>query len=440
LRSQQAQLRVDYARLSSKFGEGYPKLAELGNQMAQVDAAINAEVKNLGERYKNDYVAAANTEKALQAKFEEQKQKAYDLNQGAAQYAILKHEVETTQDLYQTLQLKLKQAGIVAGLASANIGVIEPGQVPSEPADPRPILDIGLGLGCGLVLGMFSAIALDVLDTTIRSGDEAESITGLPTLAEIPLFGSTNRGLFRRKAVALAENDKPQIISHHQPHSEAAESYRCLRTSLLLQSQERPPQALAITSCLPSEGKTLTAVNCAVVFAQQGEKVLLVDADLRQPSVHQYFNLPQNPGLTELLQGTCASDKVIAVPDSLPNLTILAAGFACPYPAEALASPKLGELLDYWRSHYDRIIFDTPPSAMFTDAVVLGARADAVLLVARSQVTTQQALRHTRDLLQRANVTLAGVVLNGVGQHYRRSYYRQYGYGLTGRRAGPLDV
>ena len=138
LRSQQAQLRVDYARLSTKFGEGYPKLAELGSEIAQVDGAIQSELNNLSQRYKNEYLAAANTESMLHASFEKQKQKAFDLNQGAAQYAILKHEVEATQDLYETLQLKLKQAGIVAGLASANIAVVEPGQLPSKPVDPRP--------------------------------------------------------------------------------------------------------------------------------------------------------------------------------------------------------------------------------------------------------------------------------------------------------------
>src|SRR5581483_9992767 len=145
----QAELRVEYARLSAKFGDGYPKLAEVSGQMAQVDTAIKAELNNLSERYKNEYSAAVTAERMLQGKFEEQKQKAYDLNRGAAQYAILKREVETTRDLYQTLQLKLKQAGIVAGLASANIGVVEAGQVPSAPVDPQPAMDIVLGLGCG---------------------------------------------------------------------------------------------------------------------------------------------------------------------------------------------------------------------------------------------------------------------------------------------------
>ena len=186
LRSQQAELRVEYARLNTKFGAGYPKLTELANQMTQVESAINAELKNLSDRYKNEYLAAAAAEKMLRAKFEEQKQKAYDLNQGAAQYAILKHEVDATQELYQTLQLKLRQAGIVAGLASANVAVVEAGQVPSEPVAPRPLLDLLLGLGAGLGLGLLSALGLEALDTTIRSSEEAESVSGLPASGSDP--------------------------------------------------------------------------------------------------------------------------------------------------------------------------------------------------------------------------------------------------------------
>jgi capsular exopolysaccharide synthesis family protein len=439
LRSQQAQLRVDYARLSTKFGDGYPKLAELGSQMAQVDSAINTELKNLAERYRNEYLAAASTEKALQGKFEEQKQKAYDLNQGAAQYAILKHEVETTQDLYQTLQLKLKQAGIVAGLAAANIGVVEPGQIPAEPADPRPVLDIVLGLGSGLVLGVLTAVGLEGLDTTIRTAEEAEAISALPTLAEIPLVVPDRPGRRRWKSSAFAITPEQQLIAHRQPHSPAAESYRCLRTSLLLGLPDRPPRTLTITSCLPAEGKTLTAVNCAAVLAQQGAKVLLVDADLRQPSIHKSFALSQDPGLTGILAGLCTKEEATAVSDLLPNLTVLPAGAPCPYPAEALASLRMAELLTYWGSRYDHIIFDTPPASMFTDAVVLSSHVDAVLLVARCGVTTQYALRHVRDLLQRSNATLAGVVLNGIDRRNERCYYRQRGYSLTGREAGPTE-
>ncbi len=439
LRSQQAQLRVQYAEMSTKFGNGYPKLAELGSEIAQVDSAIKAELKNLGERYKNEYDAAANSEKMLQAKFDEQKQKAYDLNDGAAQYAILKHDVEATQDLYQTLELKLKQAVIAAGLASANIGVVESGRAPYEPVDPRPVLDLALGLGCGLVLGMLSAVGLEVLDTTVRSAEEAESVSELPTLAEIPHVMAERPGRYLPQPMVLATKGELRLMAHHHPQSPAAEAYRCLRTSLLLRSGERPAQALVITSCLPAEGKTLTAVNCAIVLAQQGAKVLLVDADLRQPSLHEVFHLPQDPGLSGILAGVCTEDEATKTSELLSHLNILPAGASCPFPAEMLASPQMAKLLAHWRSRYDHVVLDTPPVSMFTDAVVLGSKADAVLLVARCEITTQYALRHACDLMQRAKLNVMGVVLNGIDKRYTNSYYHRYGYGLTGRKEARLE-
>jgi len=427
LRSQQAQLRVDYARLSTKFGEGYPKLTELGNQMSQVDSAIKAEQQSLSERYKNEYRAAVDAERMLHGKFEEQKQKAYDLNQGAAKYAILKHEVETTQDLYQTLQLKLKQAGIMAGLASANIGVVEPAQVPSEPVDPRPWIDLGLGLAGGIALGLLSAVACEVLDTTIRNGEEAENVTSLPTLAEIPDTGP-QRLSFHKQDFYLREGEVcARLVALNQPLSPAAESYRALRTSLL-QHGEETPQVVVVTSCLPAEGKTSTAVNCSVVLAQQGATVLLVDADLRESKVHEVFELAQDPGLTAILSGVASADETIATSELLPNLSVLPAGAGVPFPAEMLASKCMASLLNEWRTRYDYVVLDTPPVSMFTDATVLGARADAVLLVARSGSTTRHALRHARDLMQRAQVNLAGVVLHGIDKSYESSYYHRYGY------------
>ena len=309
LRSQQAELRVDYARLNTKFGAGYPKLTELANQMTQVESAINAELKNLSDRYKNEFLAAAAAEKMLRARFEEQKQKAYDLNQGAAQYAILKHEVDATQELYQTLQLKLRQAGIVAGLASANVAVVEAGQVPSEPVTPRPLLDLPLGLGVGLGLGLLSALSREALDTTIRSSEEAESVSGLPALAAIPQVGAGEFGTDWKKLLPDERTVQLRLLAFRKPHSQAAEAYRSLRTSLLLCANGNRPKVLAITSSLPAEGKTLTAVNCATVLAQYGASVLLVDADLRQPSLHEAFGIPQDPGLSEVLRSACSGRR-----------------------------------------------------------------------------------------------------------------------------------
>jgi len=435
LRSQQAQLRVEYARLSTKFGEGYPKLAELGNQMAQVDSAIDAELKNLSERYRNEYLAAASAEKMLQGKFEEQKQKAYDLSEGAAQYAILKHEVETTQDLYQTLQLKLKQAGIVAGLASANIGVVESGQAPSEPVDPNPWLDIPLGIGAGVFFGFGFALTGEVLDTTIRNHDEAEAVMGLPTLAEIPEIAvpaDERRWLIRR-----VRTPAPVLVACSEPRSAAAESYRSLRTSLMLRAGHRP-RVMAVTSSVEKEGRSLTSLNYAVVLAQQGARVLLVDADLRCPSLHQAFDLSPEPGLATILRDACSEDEAYARIEDIPNLTVVPAGNDGEAAAEKLTSERVLSLLETWRARFDYVILDTPPAPQFSAGVVLACHADAVLLVVRCGVATKDALRQTRDVLQRANVNIAGLVLNGIDPKYERSYFYSIGHIFPGsqERAG----
>ncbi len=438
LRAQQAQLRVDYAKLSTKFGEGYPKLAELGNEMAQVDSAINTELKNLTERYRNEYLSAANAEKMLQSKFEEQKQKAYDLNQGAAQYAILKHEVETTQDLYQTLQLKLKQAGILAGLASANIGIVEPAQIPSEPVDPRPVLDIGLGLGCGAVIGLLTAAGLEAFDSTVRNAEEVERLTALRTLAQIPRFANQTREASDGAIPSGSPDTYWQLITHYQPQSRFAESYRSLRTSLL-RIGTCPPKLIVVASCRAGEGKTATAINCAVVLAQQGARVLLVDADLRKSSIHEAFGLKREPGLTTVLAGRCSESEAVATSEVLPSLSILPAGDNCAFPVEMLASSDAAALLAEWRLRYDHIILDTPPVTVFTDAAVLGPMADAVLLVARWGKTTKYALHHACDQMSRAGAHPAGIVLTDVDQSYDNSYYHRYGYGFGRSNAKYLD-
>ena len=208
LRAQEAELRLQYAQLNTKFGNGYPKVAEMANQVAQVDRAIDVQLTKLSERYKNDYLAAANSEKMLRVAFEEQKQKAFELNHGAAQYAILKHEVETTRDLYETLQRKLKEAGISAGLAAANIGVVDIAQVPSTPVEPRVPVVMGLGLGAGLFFGTLSAVALEAMDTTIRSGEEAEALCAVPLLATIPRMTEARSD---ETAVAARDRERPRV-------------------------------------------------------------------------------------------------------------------------------------------------------------------------------------------------------------------------------------
>ena len=277
------------------------------------------------------------------------------------------------------------------------------------------------------MLGTLGAVVLEATDTTIRSGEEAEAVCEVPSLATIPRIGE-ERGLGLYWPHVVQVEHECTVIAQQYPYSMAAESYRTLRSSLLL-GAGGDARVLVITSALPGEGKTLTAVNCATVLAQQGSRVLLVDADLRRSSLHRSFHIRRDPGLGDVLSGRCAADEAAVEVEGIPRLSVVCGGRAVEYPAEALASEEMDAAIRIWRKEYDRVVIDTPPVAMVTDAVVLAARADAVMLVAMASGTTRQALVRTRDLLLRANARIVGVVVNGVDSRYEGSYYRGYGRG-----------
>ena len=212
-----------------------------------------------------------------------------------------------------------------------------------------------------------------------------------------------------------------------------AESYRALRTSLLLSNLGAPPKVIMVTSALPQEGKTTTSINTAVVLAQKGVRVLLIDADLRRPSIHKTLGMGPRSGLSNVLTGSATLEQAITRTAILPNLFILPAGTPPPNPAELLASPNMRQVLEKLREQYDHIVLDTPPSLSVTDAVVLSPRADAVVLVIRSGKTTKQALRRSRDILTQVSAKVVGVLLNAVDLT-SPDYYYYYEY--QGKYAG----
>jgi len=213
-----------------------------------------------------------------------------------------------------------------------------------------------------------------------------------------------------------------------------AESYRALRTSLLLTSAGGPPKTILITSALPQEGKTTTSTNTAIVLAQKGTRVLLVDADLRRPSIHKTLGMGPRAGLSNVLAGNASLPQTIVRSTVLPNLFVLPAGTPPPNPAELLASASMRDVLEQLREHYDHIVIDTPPTLSVTDAVVMSTAADQVILVIRSGQTTKQALRRARDILMQVNARVCGVLLNAVDlrspdYYYYYEYQGKYGEG-----------
>ncbi|HEV2113170.1 MAG TPA: polysaccharide biosynthesis tyrosine autokinase, partial [Terriglobales bacterium] len=314
-----------------------------------------------------------------------------------------------------SIQQRMKEAGVSAALKSSNIRVVDPARAPTSPSKPNIPRNLLLGVLFGIVLGVGLAFGVEVMDNTVRTPEQVQTVSALPALGIVPMsiaFSSNGHGTRASKLLKPGGRSRVEIISHSHPKSEIAESYRALRTSILLSSLGAPPQVILVTSALPQEGKTTTAVNSAIVLAQQGSRVLLVDADLRRPSIHSSLGLRTKGGLSTLLTGSNQLEQVMVRSPQISRLFVLPAGPTPPQPAELLSSQLMKEFLKNWREQFDHIVIDTPPALSVTDAVALSVVADSVILVIRSGATSKEALRRARDLLLRVNARVTGVVVN----------------------------
>ncbi len=427
LRAQQAELKVQYAQAAAKYGPAYPRLIQISNQSQELESAIQAEIEKVAARAENDFIAARNAEDMLRASFERQKEEANKLNDSAVRYTIMKREAESSRELYDGLLKKLKEAGVLAGLRSTNLVVVDPARSSAKPARPSYPINLGLALVVGLLGGIGLAFAREGFDSTLRTPEQVEAVAGLPAVGIIPELTASRA---RRRPANLPKFDCNILDS---PDSQLAESYRAVRTALLFSNGDIPPKVILVTSALPQEGKTTVSLNSAIALAYQGAKVLLIDADLRRPEAHACLGVPAEPGLGELLSGEAELPAQAAACPQVPNLFVLPAGRHRLRPAEALGSVRMRDLLNNCRARFDFVVIDTPPVLAVTDAVVLSKSADGVLLVVRSAQTSEQSLLRARDLLLRVNAKIAGVLVNRANLH-SSDYYDSYGY--LGNRFG----
>jgi exopolysaccharide transport family protein len=433
LREQQAGLRIQVADLSTQFGPSYPKIAQLNNQLKEIDHQLQSETNKAVDHLNGRYQAALQRENMLRESFEKQKQEANKLNESAIEYSILKRDVDSNRTLYEGLLEKLKEAGVTAGLRSNNFRIINAARVPTSPSEPNIPRNLAFALLLGVISGVGLAFLLENMDNTVRTPEQAQAISGLPSLGMIPLGSkSTRRGATGKRLALTASKEVVETVTQVRPQSQMAESYRALRTSLLLSNLGAPPKVIMVTSARPQEGKTTTSINTAIVLAQKGVRVLLVDADLRRPSIHKTLGMGPRSGLSNVLTGSATLQQTIATSPILPNLFIMPAGTPPPNPAELLASSNMRDLIVELRELYDHIVIDTPPTLSVTDAVVLSPRADATILVIRSGQTTKPALRRARDILMQVNAHVAGVLLNAVDltspdYYYYYEYQGKYG-------------
>jgi capsular exopolysaccharide synthesis family protein len=441
LQKRRADLSVLYTEAVNQYGPNFPKVLRFQAQLKEVDDQIARESKGIVLQLESDYREAKQKEGLIRQALEQQKAVTNDMAEKMVQYNILKRESEADKSLYEGLLTKLKEAGISEGLKSSNIRVVDPAMIPSYPARPAKARNIALAFLVGLVGGIGLALLREYLDNTVKTPDDIETLTRLPSLAVVPAFGDgagpKHRMGFFGAGSRNGHEKRIELVAQHLPKSQMSEAFRALRTALLLSQPDHPPQVILVTSALPREGKTTAAANLAVTLAQLGDKTVLVDADLRKPGVGRLLNLGSGKyaGLSSYLAGVSTLDLVTVPHPAIPNLAAIPTGPLPPNPADLLSSHKLAEAIAELRTKYKVVVIDSPPIMAATDAVILSVQTDGVLLVVRSGETPKEAFTRTRDLLVSVKSRLLGVVLNAVDAsapdyYYSYRYYPySYGYG-----------
>jgi polysaccharide biosynthesis transport protein len=425
LKERMTSLQAEYASLSAKYGDKNPRLLEIHSEMAEVAEATKREQSIVISRAQQEVNAAKQNQDALQRRLDQEKSSAYMGNSKAVEYSLARREYESNRSLYDGLQQRLQEAGIIAGLHSTNIRKIDPADAPDFPSSPVKSVNLTLGLLCGLGIGLVLSFMVEALDTNIKTIYDIEERLGLPMLGVVPQVDS--KLLSPETFVMDATSALPGAWSR------LAEAYRSLRTTILLSRAGTPPQVILISSAKPSEGKTSITTLESIVFALNGARVLLIDSDLRRPSVHLRFRIANKVGLTSVLTGKAVLEEAIVPVSALPSLHILPAGPIAPMPAELLGSLQMQRLVEGLRSSYDFILIDTPPVLTVTDAAVLVSVSDGVVLVLRYGQATRNVVARASEILLRSGAHLLGVVLNAVdlqssdyAEYYGRAYNDYY--------------
>jgi capsular exopolysaccharide synthesis family protein len=428
-----------YAEALNQYGPNFPKVLRLAAQQKELDENLARARKTLIESVQQEFNTARSHVELLQETLDKQRAEANDQAEKLIQYHILQHDAESDRLLYDGLLQKLKEATITVGLRSTNIRVVDPALAPGGPSRPQKARNILLAFLIGLVGGVGLALFREYLDNTVKSPDDIEALTGLPSLAVVPAMPGLNahQGRLSRRTGGGGSPGRIELLSYAQPKSQISEAFRALRTSLLLSQAEHPPQVILVTSALPREGKTTAAVNLAVTLAQLGDRTLLMDSDLRKPGIRRALNLTlgKDVGLSSYLAGVSSLDEATIQHPTITNLSALTTGPVPPSPADLLSSHRMREAIAELRRRFKFIVIDSPPVMAATDAVILSALTDGVLLVVRSGETPKEAFTRTRDLLAAVKCRLLGVVLNAVDSsapdyYYSYRYYPYaYGYG-----------
>jgi capsular exopolysaccharide synthesis family protein len=416
LRGKRKELETEYQEKLENFKPGYPVMMQISNKTKEIDRQLASEVKTIKNSLKAAFESSLAQEMEMKARIEELREEVLNLQKKGIQYNILKREVETNRGLYNNLLQRYKEVDIAGGVGTNNIFIVDHATLPGSPSEPKMLRSLILSLALGFGAGIGMALLLEALDDRVRAPEEMEQLTGLATLGIIPRFQT--------------EEAITEVLN--APHSAIAEAYRSLATNLQFSTGSGLPRSITVTSSGPSEGKSTTAIAIARHFGQIGLKVLLVDADLRKPSLHTKLQLSNASGLSNYLTGSSLPPEVIQKTNQ-PNLLLMTSGPLPPNAVDLLSGTKLFSLVSLGSEVFDLIVFDSPPILGIADAPLLAGATAATVLVVGAGEKSKGVIRSALRRLQISRVNPIGVVLTKfdpktVGYAFGYSY----GYGYSG--------
>ena len=392
-------------------------IRRLTGQVTRLRAEINAEASTVLATLRSDAEAAKIRQDLIREQLSGLKNSAITTQGNSIKYNTLKREVESNRILYKELLQQFKQVSVAGSVGTNNISIIDKAGVPYEKHKPKLRNNLAFGLLLGLMLGMGAAFLREFMDDSLKGSDEVERITGLPVLGLLPNIKNQS-------------DDQIALLAHTDPRSPLAEAIRSLRTSLKFSTQLGAPRVTFVTSSNPAEGKSSIALNLATAYAQIGSKVLLVDADLRNPSIHHLLKLENLEGLTNYLAGAGNATE-ISRPCLIKQLRVITSGPIPPDPVELLSGKRMQQLLDVSLNEFDYVIIDGPPVIGLADALVLSNLADATILTVQAGKTRKASLLATLKRLERTSGNIIGTLLTRVDRSSNPEYNEDSYYTYT---------